>query len=362
VSAQPTIPPPGAGSALGQLWAAFRGLPTWGQGLLWIVLAPLLLALFLVRGQQPSRLRYVSAAAAILLLGPVWIGVASGSGEAPAPEVAAAPPAEERERPNSAPEPEPDPESEPEADETELEPEPVELEPAPEPAPAPAAPPVPDPDAAAAPTETGWRVVNIVDGDTIDVRNDDGVEERVRVVGIDTPERGECAFGEASIAMADLVMGEQVTLVAGAQDDRDRYDRILRYVDVGDTDAGLELIKLGLAIARYDSRDGYGEHPREDEYVAADAAMENMTCAPEPAPTPAAPPAPADAPSTEVTVFPNCKALNEVYPGGVARTDVTGNTVSGELRPFGKTPHFDDALYAANSARDGDNDGIACEQ
>jgi hypothetical protein len=54
--------------------------------------------------------------------------------------------------------------------------------------------------------------------------------------------------------------------------------------------------------------------------------------------------------------------MNEVYPGGVARTGVTGDMVSGELRPFRRMPVFDDALYEANKARDGDKDGIACER
>lgn len=137
---------------------------------------------------------------------------------------------------------------------------------------------------------TGWTVTNVVDGDTIDVRHTDGTEERVRIVGIDTPERGECGFGEASSAMATLVQGATVDLVAGARDDRDRYGRILRYVDVDGTDAGLTLIEGGLAIARYDSRDGYGRHDREDAYVAADAATPHACGAPAPATAPAAPP------------------------------------------------------------------------
>jgi len=51
-----------------------------------------------------------------------------------------------------------------------------------------------------------------------------------------------------------------------------------------------------------------------------------------------------------------------VYPGGVAKNGVTGDMRSGVLQPFGKMPVFDDALYEANIRRDGDKDGIACEQ
>jgi endonuclease YncB( thermonuclease family) len=126
-----------------------------------------------------------------------------------------------------------------------------------------------------APSGELWTVTRIVDGDTVDVQRG-STTERVRVVGIDTPERGECGFGPASSALGALILNEQVVLTPGARDDRDRYDRILRYVDTGETDAGLFLIEQGLAIARYDSRDGYGRHPRQDAYIAADDATEHV--------------------------------------------------------------------------------------
>ncbi len=198
----------------------------------------------------------------------------------------------------------------------------------------------------------------MIDGDTVDVVSAGGRQERIRVIGIDTPERGECGFSEAADALGRIVLGQAVTLVSGARDDRDRYGRLLRYLDVGGRDAVLELIRAGHAIARYDSRDGYGRHPREDAYVAADAASVNVCAAPAAASTPPA----AVTAATPIQAFRNCAELNAVYPGGVARLGVTGNTVSGSLRPFGVRPHFDDALYEANRARDGDKDGIACEK
>jgi micrococcal nuclease len=121
-----------------------------------------------------------------------------------------------------------------------------------------------------------WRVTHVVDGDTVDVRHTDGTTERVRVIGIDTPERDECGYQEASAAMTDLVLDRAVTLTPGARDDRDRYDRLLRYVDVDGQDAGLSLIQQGLAVARYDSRDGHGAHTRERTYVTADDAVPHL--------------------------------------------------------------------------------------
>lgn len=122
-------------------------------------------------------------------------------------------------------------------------------------------------------TQTG-TVSHVVDGDTLDV---EGVG-RIRLIGIDAPERGECGYDSATAAISVLVLGREVTLVPGATDDADRYGRLLRYVDRAEGDAGLALIEDGWAIARYDSRDGYGRHPREEAYVAADAVSPDRGC------------------------------------------------------------------------------------
>ena len=61
-----------------------------------------------------------------------------------------------------------------------------------------------------------------------------------------------------------------MVLVRGTSKNLDKFDRYLRYVEISGIDVGLQLIKAGLAIARYDSRDGYGKHDREAQYVLAD--------------------------------------------------------------------------------------------
>ena len=100
-----------------------------------------------------------------------------------------------------------------------------------------------------------YLVVHVVDGDTLDLRNG----RTVRLAGIDAPEVGQCGYKRARNTLAGLVLGKRVTLGA-SDEEQDQYGRLLKYVDVGKTDAGLRLIKSGLAIARYDSRDGYGYH------------------------------------------------------------------------------------------------------
>ena len=203
----------------------------------------------------------------------------------------------------------------------------------------PSADPTPEPakrTRRARPAERTHVVTRVVDGDTIELGNG----ETVRLVGIDTPEVGECGYERAADKLAALVLGRAVRL--GASDEhRDGYGRLLRYVDVGDQDAGLRLIKNGLAIARYDSRDGYGFHPREQRYIAADKGARQLVCAPPPRPQPLMPQEPPGgscAPGYDPCVPP--------YPPDVDCADVNG-----PIYVSGSDPHGLDA----------DGDGVACE-
>jgi len=87
----------------------------------------------------------------------------------------------------------------------------------------------------AGPNDEG-RVTKITDGDTLRVQLNAGVEEKVRLIGIDTPEvhgaggLRECFGKEASARLATLVpVGTVVRLVIDAEP-RDRYGRLLAYV------------------------------------------------------------------------------------------------------------------------------------
>ena len=109
-------------------------------------------------------------------------------------------------------------------------------------------------------------VIRVIDGDTVVIAGD----ERVRLIGIDTPENGQCGFDEAKQAIEKLLASGSATFYSGTTSDKDKYDRLLRYIEVEGIDVGLNLISNGFAIARYDSRDGYGPHDRESEYIDAD--------------------------------------------------------------------------------------------
>ncbi|MEY2535687.1 MAG: micrococcal nuclease [bacterium] len=91
-----------------------------------------------------------------------------------------------------------------------------------------------DGDGRAAPRDLGGRVLRVVDGDTIRVRVG-GRSERVRYIGVDTPESKkpgtpvECYARRAAAENERLVGGERVRLVLDVEE-RDRFGRLLAYV------------------------------------------------------------------------------------------------------------------------------------
>jgi len=97
-------------------------------------------------------------------------------------------------------------------------------------------------------------VVSVVDGDTIKVMMDNTLYS-VRYIGIDTPESTTQIepFGkEASEKNAALVSGQEVTMYRDVSE-TDQFDRILRFIFVGDTFINYELVKQGYATAfRYE--------------------------------------------------------------------------------------------------------------
>jgi micrococcal nuclease len=94
-------------------------------------------------------------------------------------------------------------------------------------------------------------VVKVVDGDTIHVQVD-GRIEKVRYIGVNTPEvhhpaKGEEAGGrEAAAVNRALVTGRQVRLELDVQE-RDRHGRLLAYAWVGDVMINAELVRRGYA-------------------------------------------------------------------------------------------------------------------
>jgi endonuclease YncB( thermonuclease family) len=89
-----------------------------------------------------------------------------------------------------------------------------------------------------------WRVVSVHDGDTLRAIDEGKVEYRIRLAGIDTPERGQPFGNVARERLAALTMGQAVEVHV---EDRDRYGRTVARLEVGGLDVCLQMVADGLA-------------------------------------------------------------------------------------------------------------------
>ena len=104
-------------------------------------------------------------------------------------------------------------------------------------------------------------VVRTIDGDTIEViLVPNGTRAKVRVLVIDSPERGDCGYKEAEQWISnEFPTGTQVRLEGDLQqDDTDRHERLLRYVYY--TRNGVEL-NLSLEEVRAGWARHYDKYP-----------------------------------------------------------------------------------------------------
>ena len=88
-------------------------------------------------------------------------------------------------------------------------------------------------------------IVSVADGDTVRARLDgSGRTVRIRLEGIDTPERGEPFSTQARNATRVMMFNKRVQLKVT---DVDPYDRIVARIVLDGKDASLELVEAGLA-------------------------------------------------------------------------------------------------------------------
>ena len=88
------------------------------------------------------------------------------------------------------------------------------------------------------------KVINVADGDTITVLDDTHTQHKIRLTGIDAPEKRQ-AFGNVSKqSLADMVAGQSVAVEWVKVD---KYGRKLGKVLLAGQDANLVQIKRGLA-------------------------------------------------------------------------------------------------------------------
>ena len=154
-----------------------------------------------------------------------------------------------------------------------------------------------------------WPVVGVTDGDTIRVRVD-GRTERVRVIGIDTPEltgagAPECFAQQAASAMQSLAQSRSVALEADpTQADRDRHGRLLRHVVLADGRLAAQVLIAGGFGREYTYAADYRHQAafRNAQAQARSAArgIWSSACATPKAPAPAPPKVAAPAGSCDI--------------------------------------------------------------
>ena len=104
--------------------------------------------------------------------------------------------------------------------------------------------PAPTPVKEAPPAGEKAKVSLVIDGDTIEVSSQ-GEEYRVRYIGVDTPERDEPFYSEATNANGALVENQEIVMVQDVSE-TDPFGRLLRYIYLADgTFVNAELIRQG---------------------------------------------------------------------------------------------------------------------
>lgn len=85
-------------------------------------------------------------------------------------------------------------------------------------------------------------VTRVIDGDTLEIENGD----RVRLLGMNCPERGDKYYSEAKELLENLTLNKTVRLEFGKKK-YDLYDRTLAYVFVDDVFVNVEIVEQGFA-------------------------------------------------------------------------------------------------------------------
>jgi len=92
-------------------------------------------------------------------------------------------------------------------------------------------------------TIEGW-VVGVTDGDTVTVLDGSKTQHKIRLAGIDAPEKKQAFGARSKQSLSDLVFDRQVSVET---DKRDRYGREVGVILVNGKDANLEQVTRGFA-------------------------------------------------------------------------------------------------------------------
>lgn len=88
------------------------------------------------------------------------------------------------------------------------------------------------------------RVVGIADGDTLTLLDATNQQHKIRLAGIDSPEKAQDFGQKAKTSLSAMAFNQQASADCRK---RDRYQREVCVVSVGGKDVGLEQVRAGMA-------------------------------------------------------------------------------------------------------------------
>jgi endonuclease YncB( thermonuclease family) len=109
------------------------------------------------------------------------------------------------------------------------------------------------------------KIVSVSDGDTVTLLDSAKTRHRIRLAGIDAPEKGMPFGNSAKRYLSDLVAGRVVEVEVGKTD---RFGRRVGKVIAAGQDANLEMVKAGLA---WHYKEYEREQSRVDRFAYAEA-------------------------------------------------------------------------------------------
>ena len=86
--------------------------------------------------------------------------------------------------------------------------------------------------------------MRIADGDTATVLDSSNKQFKIRLTGIDAPEKKQAFGNKSKQSLSAMIFNKQVTV---EYDKKDRYGRTLGKIIVNGVDANLEQVKAGMA-------------------------------------------------------------------------------------------------------------------
>jgi len=87
------------------------------------------------------------------------------------------------------------------------------------------------------------EIQRVIDGDTV-IYNENGTEISVRLLGINTPEKGERFYSDAKRFLEKQILNKSINLVYG-EERKGKYGRELAYIFYGGKNVNLELVRKG---------------------------------------------------------------------------------------------------------------------